>query len=255
MQQDNSANNKRIAKNTVYLYVRMLFSMFISLYTSRAFLDALGVEDYGIYNIVAGFVTMLSIFTSSVTSAAQRFITFELGTGNQCRLTKTFSTISNLMILIAIVIVVIGGALGIWFLDNILVIPSERHQMACFVFYCALLAFAINLIAIPYTALVIAYEKMIFYALISIAESCCKLFIVWALYVTSLDRLGVYSVLLLLVGIIIRIAYGVYCRRKLFATKIQFKIDKGILKESSPIQYGLQLVRVQQYSKSRALMF
>ena len=223
-------NNRRIVKNTIYLYVRLIISLVISLYTSRAFLAALGVEDYGIYNIVGGFVGMLSVFTSSITSAAQRFLTYELGTGNRVKLHTTFSTIALLLIIVAVIVFIIGEVVGILCLDKVLVIPEGRIDAAYYVFHCSLLAFAINIIAIPYTAMVTAHEKLDFYALVSIGESLFKLFIVWALYSSPYDRLKTYSTLLVGVGILVRFIYGTYCKKHFVETRIRLKIDKSIFK-------------------------
>lgn len=224
-------SNKRIAKNTIYLYIRLTISLFISLYTSRIILKTLGVEDYGIYNIVGGFVSMLAIFTSSITNAANRFITFELGKGNKIILKKTFSTIVTILFLIAIIIFIVGEIIGLFFLEKILVIPETRINAALFVFHFSLLAFSINLISIPYTATVIAHEKMKFFAFISIFESIAKLIIVYLLYISPFDRLKTYAVLLVTIGLIIRIVYGIYCNRNFAETRVSFYIDKTIFKE------------------------
>lgn len=225
-----SDNNKRIVKNTVYLYIRMIVSLLIGLYVSRVVLDALGVKDYGIYNIVGGFVSMLAVFTTSITGAANRFITFELGKGDTVALKKTFSTIVTLLVLIAIAIFIVGELIGLFFIDRILVIPPERMDAAYFVFHLSLLAFGINLVSVPYTALVTAHERMNFFALVSIFESVAKLVIVYLLYISPFDRLESYAVLLVAVGIIVRIVYGVYCNHHFAETHFSFKIDHGVFK-------------------------
>ena len=236
-----TANNKTIAKNTIYLYLRMIVSLAISLYTSRAFLDALGIDDYGIYNVVGGFVALLNVITSSLIQGAQRFITFELGKGDAQKLHRTFATFSTLFFLMAIVIFVIGTLLGAPLISRFLVIPEGRIDAAIFVFYCSLGAFAINLIAIPYNACVIAHEKMKFYALVSISESLGKLLIVYALYVTSFDRLKVYALLIVALGLVIRLAYGIYCSKHFPETKTRFFLDKTILKEVTTFSLWMAL--------------
>lgn len=229
---ENTESNKRIAKNTVYLYLRMIVSMLIAFYTSRAFLDALGVEDYGIYNIVGGFVSLLSLITGSLTMGAQRFISFALGKNDAVFLQRTFSTFSNLFLFIAVGIVLIGAALGHYVIYDLLNLPSNRLGAALFCYYCSLVAFSVNVIAIPYTASVISHEKMDFYAIVSISESVLRLLIVFALYATPFDRLKVYAFLLVTVGVIIRITYGIYCSKKFPETKLSRVIDKKILKEA-----------------------
>lgn len=228
---DNSAKNKTIAKNTIYLYLRMILSLAIGLYTSRAILDALGVEDYGVYNIVGGFVALLNIVTSSLVMGAQRFITFELGKGDENKLHRTFATFSTLFIIMSFAIFAIGAIFGKPLVQHFLVLPENRVDVALFVFYCSLASFAINLIAVPYNACVVAHEKMDFYAIVSIGESLSKLLIVYLLYTTTFDRLKVYAVLLVSVGIIVRLTYGIYCSKHFNETKSTLLLDKQILKE------------------------
>lgn len=228
---DNTSKNKTIAKNTIYLYLRMIVSMAISLYTSRAVLDALGVEDYGIYNIVGGFVALLNVITTSLVMGAQRFITFELGRGDENKLHRTFATFSTLFLIMSVVIFAIAAVFGKPLVEHFLVLPEGRVGAALFVFYCSLASFAINLIAVPYNACVIAHEKMDFFAIVSIGESFSKLLIVYLLYTTPFDRLQTYAVLLVAVGVIVRLTYGIYCSKHFKETKSSFLIDKDILKE------------------------
>lgn len=222
--------NKRIASNTIYLYIRMLINLGISLYTSRVILDVLGVDDYGIYNVVGGFVSMLAIFTSTITSAAQRFITFELGAGDEKRLQQTFSTIVCVIIILAAVIFIVGEVFGLFFIDRFLVIPEGRMAAAKVVFHCSVIAFVVNLIAIPYTATVIAHEHMNFFALISILESVFKLIVVLSIAHMKYDRLCSYAVLLVVVALLVRFIYWLYCRHFFKETKGKRTLDKNILK-------------------------
>jgi len=217
----------------------MIVSLVISLYTSRAFLDALGIEDYGIYNVVGGFVALLNVITSSLVQGAQRFITFELGRGDAQKLHRTFATLSTLFFLVAIVIFAIGMLFGAPLISSFLVIPEGRIDAAMFVFYCSLGAFAINLIAVPYNASVIAHEKMKFYALVSIGESLSKLLIVYALYVTPFDRLKVYALLIVVLGLVVRLTYGIYCSKHFQETKTRFVWDKAILKEITTFSFWM----------------
>ena len=231
MPENNAQDNKRIAKNTVYLYIRMIVSLAISLYTSRAILMALGVEDYGIYNIVAGFVAILNIFTGTLTSAAQRFITYELGAGNTEKLKKTFITFFSLLLILSVIIVVVGFSMGDWLVTSCLNIPEGRVGAAIFVFYCAVLMFACKMMEVPFLACVTAHEKMDFYAVISICESVAKLLIVYVLYATVFDRLETYGVLLVIVSISVLAAYLLYAKKKFEEVKIQTHIDKVIFHE------------------------
>lgn len=228
---DNSANSKRIAKNTLLLYVRMILLMLISLYTSRIILNTLGVSDFGIYNAVGGVVAMFSILSSSLSTAISRYITFELGRKDYDRLKKIFSTAINVQCLMAIAIIIIIEIVGIWFLNYKMNIPQERLDAANWVMHCSILVFAVNLISVPYNACIIAHEKMGAFAYISIVEATLKLLIVYALYVSPFDKLKTYAVLMLCVALIIRGIYGIYCKRHFIECTYHFVNDKALLKE------------------------
>lgn len=228
---NNSANNKRIAKNTLILYVRMLFLMAISLYTSRVILRALGIDDYGIYNVVGGFVSMFSVLRSGLTSATQRFITYDLGKGDKKELRKTFSTCVTIFVLISLLILTIAEIGGIWFLSNKLVIPEERMTAANWVFQLSLLTLVIHLLSNPYNALIIAHEKMNAFAYISIYEGVAKLLVAYAITYTTYDRLVLYSILLCLIQFTMRIFYGIYCKRNFQESKLLFYWNWGKIKE------------------------
>lgn len=227
------ANNTRLAKNTLMLYVRTIFAMIISLYTSRVILSALGVEDFGIYNVVGGLVAMFSIISGSLTSAISRYLTYELGNDNFERLKAIFSTSINIQVVISIVIVILGESLGVWFLCNMMNIPIDRIDEAIIVLHCSLIAFVVNLISIPYNAAIIAHEKMSAFAYISILDVCLKLGVVFLLYIFPWDNLVTYSVLLLIESVIIRLIYGWYCGRNFPETKYKFVSDKSLVKELS----------------------
>lgn len=233
MSQDSSANNKRIAKNTLVLYVRTIFVMAISLYTSRVILNALGVDDYGIYNAVGGMVAMFAVVSSSLSSAISRFITFELGKGNVERLNTIFSTSVNIQIGISAIVLVLGETIGLWFLNTRMNIPSDRMVAANWVLHCSLLTFCINLVSIPYNACIIAHEKMSAFAYISIVEAVLKLSICYLIVISTSDKLIIYALLLLTVAIIIRIAYGTYCHRHFVESHYRLVYERSILKEMS----------------------
>ena len=226
-----SINNKHIVKNTAYLYVRLVVSLAIGLFTSRIILSALGVSDYGIYNIVGGFVSMLSLFTISLSGATSRFITFELGRGDMERMKKTFATLSTLVYLLAVIVLILGETVGLWFVKEYLLIPDERWKAALFLYHCSLLAFIVNLIALPYNSCVIAHEKMNFFAIVSVLDSVLKLGIVYMLYISPFDRLRTYAVLLVAIGVIIRIIYIIYCKHTFEEAKVKWGIDKNIFKD------------------------
>lgn len=231
MSNQTSDNNKRIAKNTLLLYVRMLFTMAVSLFTSRVILNTLGVEDYGINNVVGGIVTMFSVLSGSLSASISRFITFELGKGNLQRLKTVFSTGVNIQLGMSLLVVILAEAVGIWFLNTKMNIPVERLNAANWVFQCAILTFVLNLLSVPYNAAIIAHEKMSAFAYISVVEVTLKLIIVYMLTISPFDRLKTYAVLLLLVGAIIRFIYGYYCKRHFEECTYHFILDKPVLKE------------------------
>ncbi len=226
-----SDNTKRIAKNTLLLYVRMLFTMAVSLFTSRVILNTLGVEDYGINNVVGGIVTMFSVLSGSLSASISRFITFELGKGNMQRLKTVFSSGVNIQLGMSILIIVLSEAVGIWFLNTMMNIPAERLDAANWVFQCAILTFVLNLLSVPYNAAIIAHEKMSAFAYISVVEVSLKLIIVYMLTVSPFDRLKTYAVLLLCVGAIIRLIYGIYCQRHFEECAYHLVFDKPVLRE------------------------
>lgn len=228
---NSSQNNKRIAKNTLLLYVRMFFMMAIALFTSRVILQILGVTDYGINNVVGGLVAMFSLLSGSLSGAISRFITYELGKGRFERLKKVFSTSVNIQLIMAVAIVIVAEIVGVWFLNHKMNIPSDRMYAANWVLHCSILAFAVELVSIPYNASIIAHEKMSVFAYISIVEVVLKLAIVYMLYISPFDKLITYTVLFLSVAIIIRIIYGNYCSRHFEECKYEMCLDKQLFKE------------------------
>ena len=226
-----SENNKRIAKNTLLLYVRTLSIMIVTLYTSRIVLSTLGVEDYGIFNVVGGVIAMFSVLSSSLSSSISRFITYELGHGDINRLTRIFSTSINIQVAISFIIFFFAEVFGIWFLNSKMNIPSERIIAANWVLQCSLITFIIGLISVPYNACIIAHEKMAAFAYISILEVVLKLAVVYMLLVSPYDRLTTYAVLLVVVALIIRMAYSLYCRKHFEESHYQFVYDKPLVKE------------------------
>lgn len=208
-----SENNKRIAKNTLLLYFRMLLTMAVSLYTSRVILSILGIEDFGIFNVVGGVIAMLGFLNSSLSGASSRFITYELGKGDDRNMKKMFSTILCIHFIIAIIILVIGETIGLWFVYNKLVIPTERMTAALWVYHCSILTAIISIISVPYNSLIIAHEKMNAFAYISVVEVIMKLLIVLMLVLFPFDKLIVYAILYLSVQFMIRMIYNQYCTR------------------------------------------
>lgn len=225
------ADNRRIAKNTIVLYLRSLILLLISLYTSRVILQTLGVTDYGIVGAVSGAVGMFSMVTNSFISAIGRFVTFELGKGNKEKLNRIFCSSVNVLFILGILVLVLGLTLGLWFLNTKLTIPAERLEAAGWVMCCSLMAMAVNIQVCPYTAVIVAHENMKVFAYMSILEAVLKLGVVFMLLLGDVDKLILYAILQLCVAVIIRIIYNIYCRKKYSECVYHVVIDKSATKE------------------------
>lgn len=226
-----SANNKRIAKNTILLYFRMLLMMAVNLYTSRVILQVLGVEDYGIYNAVGGIVAIFNIIRGSLSTATQRFITHALGKNDEDYISRVFSTSMFMHIALCLIIIILAETIGLWLLENKMIIPADRKVAAMWVYQCSILSSLIMIISIPYNATIIAHEKMGAFAAISLIEVLLKLGIVYLLLVFSADKLIVYSILMIVIQMIIRFCYTRYCIRNFKETKIRYIKDTKLIKE------------------------
>lgn len=229
--QNIQANNKRIAKNTMLLYGRMLLLMAISLYTSRVILNALGVEDYGIYNIVGGVVAMFSMLSGSLSAAISRFITFELGKGNKENLAKVFSASVTIQLGICAIVILLAETVGLWFLNSKMVIPENRLYAANWVYQLSLVTFVISLVSIPYNAAIIAHERMSAFAYISIFEAVNKLIVAYFIIISPFDKLIFYAIMIAMIAIIIRLIYGVYCKKRFEECTYHFIYDHELLKQ------------------------
>ena len=228
---DNTYSNKTIAKNAAALYFRMFITMLVGLYTSRVILQALGVEDYGIYNVVGGFVSMFSLISGSMQGSVSRFLTFELGTGNSEKLKRVFSTSFFVMIGLAILIVIATETIGIWYLNNKMVIPHERLYAAHWCFQLSVASFVLSLLSTPYLSTIISREKMDIYAYMSILDVVLKLAICYAVIVSPIDKLIFYAILLFLVQCMDQVIYWSYCKRKFEECTIHAIFEGQLFKE------------------------
>lgn len=228
---DTSSANKRIAKNTLVLYVRMLFTMGISLFTSRVVLQTLGVEDYGISSVVGGVISMFTFINSAMVSSTQRYLNFELVRGDANQLRSVFSTSLQIHALIALAIIVLSETVGLWFLNEKLVIPEARMTAAMWVYQCSILSCAVSIMSTPYNAVIVAHEKMSAFAYISILDVSLKLLVVYLLVVLPFDKLIILSILTLLVQLFIRYIYTLYCHRHFPESYFQFRFNKTLFKE------------------------
>ncbi len=224
-------NNKTIAKNTILLYFRMIVTMVISLYTSRVVLQILGVEDYGIYQAVGGIVGFMAFINNALATGSSRFLTFGLGEGNQEKLKRIFSTTLTAHIILAVIIVLIAETIGLWFLYNKLIIPSERFDAALYTYHLSILTAFFTLTQVPYNATIIAHEKMNVYAYVSIVDAVSKLLIVYALTIGGFDKLKLYATLLCLLQVGIIIYYRFYCIHRFQESHFNFGFDKKLFRE------------------------
>lgn len=226
-----SENSRRIAKNTLLLYFRMLLLMFIGLFTTRVVLKVLGESDYGVYNAVGGVVTVFTFITTSLSAAISRFLAFEIGKGDSARLKKVFSTSVVLQILLSLLMILLVETIGVWLLDHKLNIPDGRMPAAHWVLHFSLGVLVVNLMAVPFNATIIAHEKMSAFAVISILEAVLKLSVAYLLYVSVFDKLQTYAVLMFAVALLVRFTYGVYCRRHFEGSRGKLACDSSLMKE------------------------
>lgn len=225
------SESKRIVKNTMFLYIRMFLLMGITLYTSRIVLNELGVSDYGIYSLVGGIVIMLGFFNAAMSSATQRYLSFDIGKGDFVQLKKTFSITLTIHIGIAVLGLLLAETLGLWYVNYKMVFPEDRLFAVNVVYQFSVLTFLLKIIQVPYNALIIARERMNLYAYVSILEAILKLAIVFLLVYFGTDKLITYAILTFSVAFIIRMIYQVYCRREFAESRYQFQYDKKYYKE------------------------
>lgn len=229
---DNSSNNKRIARNTVLLYCRSLFLMLINLYASRITLHVLGVQDFGIYQLVGGVVSMFSMLSSTLAQASQRFITYALGSEDELKTRDVFSTCITLHFILGVIVVVLLEVLGVWFIKNGLNIPSDRLNVAAWVMQFSIATFFVDIISVPYNSLIISHERMNAFAYISVIEGLLKLGLVFFLLVADWDKLFFYAFFQFLAASVVRIVYTFYCKRNFIESiRPSFRINRPLFRE------------------------
>lgn len=226
------SSTKRIARNTLLLYFRQILIMAVSLYTSRVTLAVLGISDFGIYNVIGGLVAMFTLVSGSMSAAISRFITIEVGKKSEGNIKEIFSTSLLIQIVISIIVIVLCEIAGTWFIFNKMNIPQERVTAGFQVMQCSLLTFVVNLLSIPYNAVIIAHERMSAFAYISILEVVLKLSVAFLLYISPLDKLIAYSILLFAVSLVIRLVYSLYCKRHFKSEcTFSFSFNKSLFAE------------------------
>lgn len=223
------SNNKRIAKNTMVLYLRMFITVGISFYTSRVILQNLGVSDFGLYNVIGGFISMFYMVTTAISNAIGRFITYDIGLDNKLKLRDTFSTSVMVLLVLSLFILFVGETAGLWFINNKLTIDSTRLVEANWVYQLSLVAFLIEMIGIPYMTLIVSYEKMDYYALVSIVNVILKLLIAIMLIVSPIDKLVFYAWLMLATSAFCQLMYYIYCCFHYCESHFRLVFDKQLL--------------------------
>lgn len=226
-----SDNNKRIAKNSLYMSIRMIVVLFISLYTTRAVLKVIGIEDYGIYNVVCGFVSMFSFLNASMSSATQRYYNFELGKNGEFGVQKVYNASLFIHLLLAIIVILLTEIGGLWYLNHKLVVPEARMSAAFWIFQFSVVSMFLNIVNVPYMAAIMAYERMNYYAYIGIIDAVLKLMIVYALYLSNGDRLILYGFLFMAITIFDYFAYRLYAKKQFKSLRLGLLPHKAFIKE------------------------
>lgn len=231
MSVDISASNKRIAKNTLFLYIRLVFVLLVSLYTVRVVLNALGIVDYGIYNVVGGFASMFGFFCTTMSSATQRFYNYEIGKNGYVAVTNVFNSAFRIQILFSIIVFVLGEIIGVWYINYQMVIPEERLVVANWIYQFALLSLIFTIIQVPFSAAIMAYERMNFYAIVGIIDAILKLLIAIIIFQIYIDRLWLYGFLLFMVSITNFVLYVYYCKMNFGPIKLVKRHDVKLRNE------------------------
>lgn len=225
-------DNKRIAKNTIYLYVRSLFLLLVGLYTTRLVLRLLGQEDYGVFQVVGGVVVMFSMLSATLSSASQRFVSVAMGRGDEMELRRVFATSLWSHVLLGVIVVVVLEVLGVWFLENELNVPAQRLSVARVVLQFSIATFFVGVISVPYNAVIVAHERMGVFALISVLEGVLKLSFVLLLYVLPCDKLLGFSVAQFVVALVLRFVSYLYALRSFPEVRnVPRKVDMGVFSE------------------------
>lgn len=226
-----SENNKRIAKNTIYLYIRQIIVIIVSLYTSRVLLRVLGASDYGLYGVVAGVLTMFGMFRGALQIGTQRFLNVAMAEGDERKLKKTFSVAFGVHVFISVVLLLLLQTVGLWFLLNYLNIPDGRMNAAIWVYELSCIGFIANLLQLPFQSCIIAREHMNIYAYMSIYDVIMKLAMIFLIQYLTYDKLILYSVLLFVISISSILIYNYYCRKNFYECNFKIVKDKKMTRE------------------------
>lgn len=224
-------NNKRIAKNTLFMYLRMLITMIVSLYASRVILNTLGISDFGIYNIVGGVVVLFTFINSAMSTGTQRHLSYELGKPGQGNITDVFNACLHIHIWLSIIVFILAETIGLWFINTQMNFPVDRMEAVNWVYQFSILGCLANIIRVPYQASIIAYERMSFYAYMGILEAVLKLVIVYLLLIFSMDKLMLYSVLTFSVILLVTLWFSLFCHKVFTRIRIEKVRNKQLYKK------------------------
>ncbi len=227
---NNSNKTKRIAKNAVILYARMIVTLLITLFTSRIVLQALGFDDYGLYNVIGGVVTLFAFLRSSMSSSTQRFLAYEMGSGTKESLRQVFSVCLTTHILLALILLILAETVGLWFLNTQLNIPDGRETAAGWIYQFAVLSLCLRMISLPYDADIVSNERMGYFAFLSILDAVLKLLFAYVVLYASGDHLILYGALMMGISVLNLFLNWIYCRIKFAETLYRFYWDKGMFK-------------------------
>lgn len=227
----NQTKNKTIAKNTIFMYIRMGVTMIVGLYTSRVVLQQLGIEDYGLYNVISGIIAMLGFINGAMVNTTLRFITVYIAKENEIMLNNIFSMSFIIHLIIAAIILLLGETVGLWYLNNKLIVPEGREFVAHCLFQLSAVTCILSILYVPYNATIVAHEKMDTFAYISIMDVMLKLIIVISLSYSPIDKLLFYGMLLAMVSVLDLSIYFIYCHRTFAETKLKFYWNNSIFKE------------------------
>ena len=222
---------KRISRNIIFLYLRTVVTTVISLYTSRLVLSYLGLQDFGIYNVVGGVITMFSFLNASLSVCIQRYINIAIGERNMDKLSLVFTQSMIIQFIVSLIILFLGETVGLWFLQNEMTIPTEKSMDALWVYQCSIISFIIIVLSSPYNAVIIAYEKVRAFAYISIIESILRLLACYALSLVNTHRLIYFAVFILIIQLIILATYRLYCNKNIKHVRFLFSLDRKLIKE------------------------
>lgn len=227
---NNTDNNKRIARNTLFLYIRMGIVMLITLYTTRIVLKVLGTEDYGIYNVVCGFVAMFGIFNTCFSTCINRFYNYEIGKKTEYGVKRVYNTAVLIQFILAVLIILSVEFVGCWYIDNIMILPAEKLETAKWIFHFAMISMFITIMQAPYSAAILAYEEMDYYAFVSILNATIKLGIIIIIQYAAGDKLLIFGMLMCVVSIVDFLLFFLYCRLKFSEIRLWRNLDRKMIK-------------------------